>query len=614
MSFEVECSACSPLAADMCGIAGAFAYGRGGSRIDRASVLRSCCRMQCRGPDGEGFWSRADERVMLGHRRLAIIDVSCRGAQPMTSDDGRLTVVFNGEIYNYRELRRELEQRGRRFHSTSDTEVLLHLYAEHGEAMLERLRGMFALAIWDETRSGLLIARDCFGIKPLYLANDGKIFRFASEVKALIRGGGVDTGPEPAGHAGFFLWGHVPDPFTFYRGIRSLPAGCSLWCPIDGPAVISEFASPTRILAAAERAEDSARPSDALGDLHAAIRESIAYHLVADVDVGVFLSAGIDSTVLAALVAETGLRPRTVTLGFREYSGTTDEETRVAELVARRYGCDHNTVWVTHDDFDAELPRFLDRMDQPTTDGVNTYFVARAAARFGLKVALSGLGGDELFGGYPSFHQLPRVVNALRWIPAANHVGRFARSMVPAAVSRLSPKYAGIIEYGHDFPGAYILRRSMFAPWEITNLIEPEMARAGLATLASRANLGDTIHGLSSSHFRVSALEATWYMRNQLLRDADWTSMSHGVEVRVPYLDATLWRSAAPLTRAGRVSGKEALALAPVKSLPDAVVQRTKTGFTTPMATWASGTAGARSERGLRGWARRVYAAQLGLA
>ena len=215
----------------MCGIAAIFNY-RTGQPVDHAELIAVRDHMSARGPDGAGEWYSADQRVGLGHRRLSIIDLSPTGAQPMANTDGTLVVTFNGEIYNYRELRSQLEQQGCRFRSASDTEVLLHLYEREGREMVHKLRGMYAFALWDSRKQGLFLARDPFGIKPLYCADDGKTLRIASQVKALLAGGGVDTSPEPAGHVGFFLWGHVPSPYTLYRGIRGLTAGTTLW--VDG--------------------------------------------------------------------------------------------------------------------------------------------------------------------------------------------------------------------------------------------------------------------------------------------------------------------------------------------------------------------------------------------
>jgi asparagine synthase (glutamine-hydrolysing) len=302
-----------------------------------------------------------------------------------------------------------------------------------------------------------------------------------------------------------------------------------------------------------------------------------------------------------------------VTLGFEEFRGTEQDETPFAELVARQLGTEHRTVWVTKRDFQDELPRLLDRMDQPSIDGVNSYFVARAAAQAGLKVALSGLGGDELFGGYPSFHQIPRLVSALRRVPAARAVGRGLRTIAAPVVRRVSsPKYAGLLEYGADYGGAYLLRRGLFLPWELSRLLDPDMVRAGWRELDTRSRLEQTERTLTSSRAKVSALETGWYMRNQLLRDTDWASMSHSLEVRVPLVDWTLWGEVAALMHGAAGGGggmdKSAMARTPSVPLPDAVLRRGKTGFSVPTRQWMTERLGSgRRQRGLRGWASHVY-------
>jgi asparagine synthase (glutamine-hydrolysing) len=555
------------------------------------------------------MWVSEDGRAALGHRRLAIIDLSERGAQPMVSADRRYVISFNGEIYNYRELRADLEAQGRCFVSGSDTEVLLHLYAMKGEAMVHDLRGMFAFAIWDDERKGLFLARDPFGIKPLYYADDGRTIKFASEVKALLVGGGIDTAAEPAGHVGFFLWGSVPEPYTLYRGIRSLGAGSTLWIARGSHREVREYASLRQLMLDAERAAVPRTESEAREILWAAMRDSVEHHLVADVDVGVFLSAGLDSTTIAALVSETGRRPHTMTLGFREYRDTPEDETELAAQAARLYGGEHDTVWITQADFEAELPRLLDRMDQPTTDGVNSYFVSRAAAQLGLKVALSGLGGDELFAGYPSFQQVPAIVSLLRRVPVVAPIGRGFRLVSASLMKRFtSPKYAGILEYGHDYAGAYLLRRSMFTPWELADVLDRDLLRDGWRELQARQSLANTVDGIAGGRLKVSALEATWYMRNQLLRDTDWASMSHSLEVRVPFVDMALWRAVAPLAANGGGPDKGVMARAPRQPLPDAVLARAKTGFSVPTQHWCDEHHNGHGvERGQRGWARQVY-------
>jgi len=594
----------------MCGISAVFAYAPGSPPVERIQLDRMCGRMSCRGPDGHGFWVSRDGRVGLGHRRLAIIDLSENGAQPMHDVRAGIVITFNGEIYNYRELRKELENKGHHFVSTSDTEVLLKLYLDRGPTMVAALRGMFAFALWDGRKHGLLLARDRFGIKPLYFADNGSQVRVASEVKALVAAGDVDTSPQPAGHVGFFLWGSIPEPFTLYRGITALRAGTTLWIEEGGARTFSEYGRLSKMLTEAEGQPRG--DGDAAEVLRDALLDSVRHHLVSDVEVGVFLSAGLDSSTLLALATEVGGQFRTITLGFAEYRGTSDDETILAEQVAKRYGSDHLTMWITKEDFDGEVDRLIDRMDQPSIDGVNTYFVSRAAQQAGLKVVLSGLGADELFGGYPSFRQVPRLVSALSGVPGIRQLGRgFRRAASPLMERFASPKYAGVMEYGSTYAGAYLLRRSLFLPWELSSVLDPEMVRAGLNTLQVCDELERSMNDVRTPHLKVSALEATAYMRNQLLRDSDWASMSHSLEIRVPFVDPRLWSVCASLIGAGAPINKQTMANTPKQPLPTEVLTRKKTGFQTPVRRWIGSYAGSQRARGLRGWAQSVYRAAM---
>lgn len=612
----------------MCGFAAAFAYRAAAldGASDRDALGRAAARMARRGPDGEGVWLSDDARAGLAHRRLAIIDLSEAGAQPMLAEapqdgaangqagaSGALRIVFNGEIYNYRALRAELEADGQHFRSDSDTEVILHLYRRHGVALAGRLRGMFAFALYDEARGGVLLARDPYGIKPLYLADDGRTLRAASQVKALLAMGGIDTAPDAAGHAGFFAFGFVPEPHTLYRGIRALPPGTTLWADARGVGTPQPFASVEDALAEAAAHPAPVSPDEAREALREALLDTVRAHLVADVPVGVFLSSGLDSATLAALAAEAGGDLRTVTLGFDEYAGTPDDEVPLAEAVAAHYGAAHTTVRVGRAGFEAHLEAFLDAMDQPSMDGLNSFFVSYAAREAGLKVALSGLGGDELFGGYPSFAEVPRLVRATRRVPLAGTLGPALRALAAPVASRVtSPKYAGLLEYGTDFGGAYLLRRALHAPWELPRVMDPALAHEGWETLGARARLAATAgmipgDGLAADHLRVSALESTWYMRSQLLRDTDWASMAHSLEVRTPLVDWALLRAVAPLIARQPGLGKRAMANTPARALPPALLDRPKTGFTTPVRTWAAEAGLAPEARGQRGWARFVY-------
>ena len=593
----------------MCGIAAIFAYESQSPSVDREELLRIREAMRVRGPDGSGSWLSQNGRVGLAHRRLAIIDLSESGAQPMSDESGRLHITFNGEIYNYRTLRAELEAKGYRFRSTSDTEVLLYLYAEKGQNMVQHLRGMYAFALWDEQQQGLFLARDPFGIKPLYYADDGKTLRVASQVKALLQGGGISTSPETAGQVGFFLWGHVPEPYTLYKEITALPAGSSLWIGRSGKKILNKFCEISTEIAKCSPATSGTKDQQAqsIQALHDALFDSVRHHLLADVPVGVFLSSGIDSTTLTALVSEVAPASlRTVTLGFKEYEGTANDETPLSERVARQYGAEHQTKWISRHEFQDCLDHILKVMDQPSVDGVNTYFVSKVTAETGLKVALSGLGGDELFGGYNSFHQIPKLVHSLKWLSNFPRIGQTFRWISAPVVKQMtSPKYAGIFEYSSSYAGAYLLRRGLFMPWELPEILDAEIVKEGLEKLQTLENLHQTFEQISDDRLKVSALESCWYMRSQLLRDSDWAGMAHSLELRVPLVDIALLRNILHLGQQYGFLNKSAFAETPAQPLPREVVTRRKTGFSILVQSWS----GAQEDRGLREWAKTIFKA-----
>jgi len=573
----------------MCGIAGIYAYHYAANAVDRAELRRIRDHMAARGPDGLGEWYSQDERVGFGHRRLTIIDLSERGAQPMMSADGKLVVTFNGEIYNYRQLRASLEAKGHRFRTQTDTEVLLHLYSQKGEAMVQDLRGMFAFGLWDAEKHALLLVRDPYGIKPLYYADDGWTVRFASQVKALLAGAKVSRDPEPAGWVGFCLFGSVPEPFTTYQDVLALPAGSTLWVDRVGTHEAKQYFSIADTYCRAEVTTSAiGNKADQQDRAREALLDSVRDHLVADVPVGAFLSSGIDSGALVGLMRDAGQQQiQTVTVAFEEFRGSSEDEAPIAAEVASRYGTRHTTRVVTEQEFQIDLPKILEAMDQPTIDGLNTWFVSKAARELGLKVAISGLGGDELFGGYPSFREVPLCVRALAIpgrIPALGDLTRWllTRDFSPS----LNPKAAGLLKYGGSYAGAYFLRRGLFMPWEVEALIGAD-TRLGLR----RLNPIRYIEGLlepkpSSSFSRIAVLESSLYMRNQLLRDTDWASMAHSLEVRLPLVDSRLLNQFASITARNGSQSKRLLAHSPRVPLSPKVIERPKTGFTTPIQSW----------------------------
>jgi asparagine synthase (glutamine-hydrolysing) len=569
----------------MCGINGIFAYQTCASSPDPAELIATRDHMRRRGPDGAGEWWSKGRRCALGHRRLSIQDLSDRALQPMVSDDGAQIVTFNGEIYNFPELRKTIEAAGRRLRTTSDTEALLHLYAMYGPEMVHHLRGMYAFAIWDQLREGLFLARDPYGIKPLYTANDGWTFRFASQVKALLAGGGVSRDPEPAGLVGFLLYGSVPEPFTLYREIRALPAGHSQWVDAAGPREPKCFANLATIVAEGARAPSP--PSELGARVRAATLDSVRAHLLADVEVGVFLSAGIDSGAILGLMRDAGQsKVQTITLSYAEYANTTEDEGPLAAQVADLYGAKHILRRVDAQEFREDLPDILEAMDQPSIDGINTWFVSKAARESGLKVGLSGIGGDELFAGYPSFRDIPRWVNWLRAtsLPGLGRTLRLVGSALAPALALREPKALALIEHGGVYPGAYLVRRGLFLPAELSEYMDKDLVRSGLSRLMPLQRLARSLKpDPGSAMGRVSVLESTQYLRNQLLRDADWAGMAHSLEIRAPLVDiTTLQRLAGAIPALTRNAGKAALASAPLTPLPGSLVNRAKTGFGVP--------------------------------
>jgi asparagine synthase (glutamine-hydrolysing) len=592
----------------MCGINGLFAYD--GPPVDLGELRRTRDAMTARGPDGQGEWIDEDGRIGFGHRRLAIVDLTEGGAQPMFSADRRIVVTFNGEIYNFPQLRQDLEARGCVFRSRSDTEVLIHLYRLHGDEMLPMLRGMFAFGLWDAAARRLSLARDPYGIKPLYYADDGGCLRFASSVKALIGGGSISRAPDPAGMVGFHLFGSVPEPWTCYKAIRSVPAGAMLSCDARGAKMQRAFFSLPRLYA---EAENQTPPLDVSASFRESALDSVRAHLMADVPVGAFLSAGVDSGALLGLMRDAGQETvETVTLAFQAFRGSPRDESPLAAEVARQYGAAHTIRWVGEAEFKADLPKILAAMDQPSIDGVNTWFVGKATRELGLKVAISGVGGDELLGGYSTFARLPKIVRALRFLrhlPGRETLAALALALARRAGLPAHPKSAGLLSLGPTFSGAYLLQRGVFLPSELNEAMgDADFVTAGLRDLQPVAQMSEALGPELKHNFsKVAVLESLFYLRNQLLRDTDWAGMAHGLEIRTPLVDSVLVARVAPLfAGASPPNGKMLLANAPSRPLPDSILNRPKTGFGIPLRTWFEGGEIIEDRLWSRHWLRRL--------
>jgi asparagine synthase (glutamine-hydrolysing) len=594
----------------MCGICGVIG-------IERTEQAEAITRQMMealwhRGPDEDGLL--VVPSAALGMRRLSIIDLP-GGHQPVFNEAGNVAVVFNGEIYNFRQLRGTLEGRGHAFRTHSDTEVIVHAYEEWGEKCLGELRGMFAFAVWDARASGasgqIFLARDRLGIKPLYYSYANGAFLFASEVRALIASGCIAPRVAADSLEAYLLFGSVAEPSTIVEGVFSLPPGHSVTLQAEAPPAALR---PKRYWDFSDAAlqTDGPRPKnfmDAAKQLRPLLEETVRDHLIADVPLGVFLSSGLDSTALVALASRSQSDLHTFTVVFPEQLFS---EAKISRQTAKHFKTNHREMLLTPDQVLARLEEAVSALDQPTMDGLNTYFVSWAAHQAGLKVALSGLGGDEIFGGYSTFTTTPRAAFAAglgRWVPGP--LRRLtARAAVKIAAGDAVRKAAAAWCSPEDFPHAYYFTRLLFTPSRVHRLLAPyfesveQRGKGNEPEPQWRQRMQETARQARrlDSFNSVSCFELQSYMVNTLLRDTDAVSMANSLEVRVPFLDHRLVEFVARLPkgvkyRAGVPKALLVEALSDV--LPDEVVGQSKRTFTLPWDLWLRGPLGVRLSQDL---------------
>ena len=557
----------------MCGIAGIA--GIADPAAARPRIERMTQRMEHRGPDAEGFYVRP--QVALGHRRLSIIDLSDAASQPITDPSGRYTIIYNGEVYNFQEVKAALPA-SYTFQSNSDTDVILAAYMEWGPDCLSRLNGMFAFAIWDEVEQRLFIARDRLGIKPLYLhVRDGQLV-FASEVRSLLASGLVEARIDRAALGEYLRYYSVNAPQTLIAGVSQLKAGCyGLW--ENGQWETHRYWDPSQV----ERIDTDYET--AKGQVQELLQQAVARRLMSDVPFGAFLSGGIDSSAIVALMARASEQPvNTFSVVFDEAEF---DESQWSTLMAQKYGTQHHPIKLHPNDFLEELPAALAAMDHPSGDGLNSYVVSQATRKKGFTVALSGLGGDELFAGYPVFKRYQKLVGlkALYGLPSG------LRSMAGQAVAGLyrnhkTARLRELIELERNrFRYLYPVFRKIYTDPEIGQLLG-ETPEASLGHLFNPLDL-EAIEALPPFS-QVTVGEISTYTQNVLLRDTDQMSMAHSLEVRVPFFDHTLVKYALGLPDAHKepTYPKKLLVDALGDLLPHDLVHRKKMGFVFPWAHW----------------------------
>lgn len=583
----------------MCGIIGLWtSRNKGDARSAANAVKRGMSALSHRGPDDQGLVElgpRDGSSAVFGHQRLAIIDLSLAGHGPMQDPETGNWITYNGEVYNFRDLRAELESAGCRFRSNSDTEVILQSYRVWGKECVARWRGMFAAAIWDQERQEMFLVRDRFGIKPLYYfsanqkgGQDARAprFLFGSEVQALVATGLVDAEFNVAAIDTYLMFGAVQDPLTLVKDIHSVPAAHTLTMGSDGDPSLKEY---WELPLASGKGTVSSLTKQQIKET---LAEAVELRLVSDVPLGVFLSGGVDSSAVAMLAQFASPdQIKTFTIGFAEESF---DEGQQAKDTARQLGVEHHPLVLSEAEMVATYAQAFAAMDQPSIDGINTYHISRAVKSAGVTVALSGLGGDEVFCGYEHFRTLPRRESLIEsWTGTPFLLRRLVSCAVPANGSDRNAKLKALVLADYGFPHPYFLSRTLFLPDQISRLLRAEAVAkidygpwaARMQSIVTRAQQLDPVN-------RLSYFELKTYLVNTLLRDTDVMSMAHSLEVRVPLLDhrlAELVMGVAGQTKISGLQAKPLLVSSLPAALPERMVSGAKRGFVLPYESWLRG-------------------------
>jgi asparagine synthase (glutamine-hydrolysing) len=567
----------------MCGIAGVV----GNEQDAQFPVLieRMTAALAHRGPDSRGI--RELGSCVLGNTRLAIVDLSERGRMPMCNEDSTVWITYNGECYNAAELRSSLVSVGHQFRSTTDTEVVVHLYEEYGDRCVEKLEGMFAFAIWDVARRKLLLARDRLGIKPLYYnfsTSSGRLL-FASEIKSMLASEAIPRKIDPSGIRAFLQLGHVPPPWTAIQGVKPLEPGyLGVW---HGGSFET---NPYWILPASSNGHPPDRPQQTAANLREILLESSRRQLMSDVPVALFLSGGIDSAVVGALMKQAGARSLTaLTIGFEEESF---DETQASRQTALSLGIPHRTIRLPASRMANSLDHALWAMDQPTVDGLNVYWISKAAAEAGFKVALSGQGGDELFGGYASHEWFERFAHVARWLKPIPQIAGGAlldHKSFPFRWRKLSYLFGA----DDPFVAAQLAVRVQFLEADVCELLNPCLAPPAPVFEAADC-IREWAQQVKSEDLmeRIAFVDFPAHLEARLLRDGDAMSMAHSLEVRPVMLDHKVIEHVLSLPSSVRLQKKRLLLDATRDYMPDSLysdlISRPKRTFTFPFSRWIS--------------------------
>jgi asparagine synthase (glutamine-hydrolysing) len=551
----------------MCRIAGTIAKNLTTAELGRM-VTQMCNSMIHGGPDDFGIATDEEAKVCLGNRRLAILDLTPAGHQPMFSDDGKIVIAYNGEVYNFKILREALIKNGFHFNTQTDTEVIIKAYQFWGEQAFEKLNGIFAFSLHDKNKNCFYLVRDQSGVKPVYYSHSNNQFLFASEVKA-FENAGLPQATNENWKIYYLAFGHIPEPFTTLKNVYSLPKGSFLKYNLGESTfqIQSYFEFSTAINITDEE--------EAITKIREELTKAIKFQLVSDNTIGVLFSGGVDSSIIT-LLADTYAKGNltSISANFNEIDFSESAHRKIVSALVAARNQEH---LITYRDFVYNFDTILKNMDQPTNDGINTWFVCKCAKENGIKSVLSGLGADELFGGYPSFDRIRKI----------QHLGRVSKELIKASRFLKNTKLRRLYYLSFQSPvGEYLCLRGLYTPDIIAKLLDIDIKT--VIDCLQDIPLNNSISYLNDEE-RASWFEINMYMQNQLLKDTDFMSMSHGVEVRVPFLDinfVNLVSSIHPKIRFGEFQKKRLLIEAYKDKLPEQIWNRSKMGFTFPFREW----------------------------
>ena len=535
--------------------------------IDNLNSYRDA--MTSRGPDDKGHWIDEDYKIYLGHRRLSILDTSKNGVQPMFDQSKKFAILYNGEVYNFKNLKLKLLSFGYKFKSVSDTEVILNMYIHYGEKFVTYLEGMFSIVIYDFIKDEVLAYRDKFGIKPLYVYKKDSFIGLCSQVKPLLNIKNLDLSYSDQGHISFLMWGSVSEPHTLYEKIKTVETGTYLKINRDGLISLKYFDI--------NNLDQLPKKNNFLKNI---LLDTVSRHTVSDVPICTFLSSGIDSTtILENLNIVENVSLNTINLSF-EYKNNFLDETYDSEMIASLYNSNHYKKKISNNDFFLDENNIFQHMDQPTVDGINTYFISKFAREKNFKVALSGLGADEIFKGYDLFKQIPKIYKLFKLFP--KEIGKIISKFGHKVNNDKIMKLLILMKDKESIPWLYYVKRGIFMPHEINKFFNIKTIKDHIDNYILKTERLCDSNILSS----LSKIEFENYLKNQLLRDSDWAGMASSIEIRVPFVDANFISNLSNTNIFEHNYQKKDLTNLIKQPNIKKIISKPKRGFYTPVEHW----------------------------